>query len=76
MKQGLNTQISWKFRRDLNSMLKLCDQIFGVTEAGSHLTQKKKKKDYKIYSLEKVKLEAGHLEHLGSGYHNDISCDK
>ena len=57
-------------------MLKLCDQIFGVTEAGSYLTQKKKKKRLKIYSLEKLKLEAGHLAHLGSGYHNDISCDK
>lgn len=43
MKQSLSTQISWKFRRDLNSMLKSYDQIFGVNEAGSHLTQKKKK---------------------------------
>lgn len=43
-------------------MLKSCDQIFGVTEVGHYLTQKKKKrKRLKIYSLEKVKLEAGHL---------------
>ena len=32
--------------------------------------------DTNLDSLEKVKLEAGHLEHLESGYHNDISCDK
>ena len=31
-------------------MLKLCDQIFGVTEAGSYLTQKKKKKTKDIIS--------------------------
>ena len=58
-------------------MLKSCDQIFGVTEAGSYLTQKKKiNKRLKIFSQEKVKPEAGHQVHLGSGYHNDISCDK